>query len=539
MTFLSRTKGPTSGPSPMEVAAMKPTHRLRTMLGVLLTTGLVLGGTSLAWAQLPGPPDPFKDRKEVGPKVVPVPSGCTYRISSTSHSIGAGGGLGSVTVTAPSGCRWTVDSNVNWIGLTLASAGYRGSGGPALSGSGNDIVGYSVSANTSSSSRTGTLTIAGQSFTITQPICTYSASISPASQLFGPSGGRGSVTVTFPSGCPLPGEPMSSVSWITVVRPGTAFAMTREYTVADNLSGSDTREGKLITAGQTFIIGQTGCTYSLSATSHSVGAGGGPASVTVTAPSDCYRVTANLETYSNVPWVSITSGSRYGTGPVNYSVMANTSPSARTGTLTIRGTTSTMTHTMTQAASTEACTYSISPTSQPFSYGGGTGNVRVTTASGCSWMATSSAWITITSGGSGTGPGTVNYSVAANVPSDHGRGGALTIAGQIVTVNQGADPTCNAPNYSISPVSASVPASGGGGTVTVTAPAPYCTWARPNSQPTGISITSISAARINENVFRHSGTVSYSVAPNTSRQSRTLSVEIANRRFTVTQAGSP
>jgi uncharacterized protein (TIGR03437 family) len=80
-----------------------------------------------------------------------------YKISPTSASIAADGGSGSVTVTAPSGCAWTAASNANWITIT--------SGVP---GAGNGTVQYSVAANTSTSSRTGTLTIAGQTFTVTQ-----------------------------------------------------------------------------------------------------------------------------------------------------------------------------------------------------------------------------------------------------------------------------------------------------------------------------------------------------------------------------------
>ncbi len=83
------------------------------------------------------------------------------------------------------------------------------------------------------------------------------------------------------------------------------------------------------------------------------------------------------------------------------------------------------------------CTYSISPTSQSFSASGGSGNMSVTTQSECSWTATSNvSWITFTSGSSGTGNGTVNYSVAANTGSS--RIGNMTIAGRTFTVNQSA-----------------------------------------------------------------------------------------------------
>jgi len=81
---------------------------------------------------------------------------CTYSIDPTSEHFCSFGGTGSVSVTTESGCDWTATSNDSWISITSGS-----------SGNGNGTVSYSVSANTGSS-RTGTMTIAGKSFTVTQ-----------------------------------------------------------------------------------------------------------------------------------------------------------------------------------------------------------------------------------------------------------------------------------------------------------------------------------------------------------------------------------
>src|SRR5205085_2296676 len=55
--------------------------------------------------------------------------------------------------------------------------------------------------------------------------------------------------------------------------------------------------------------------------------------------------------------------------------------------------------------------------------------------SGCAWTASSGAsWVTITSGASGSGNGTVGYSVAANTGA--ARSATLTIATKTFTVNQ-------------------------------------------------------------------------------------------------------
>ncbi len=81
------------------------------------------------------------------------------------------------------------------------------------------------------------------------------------------------------------------------------------------------------------------------------------------------------------------------------------------------------------------CTYTISPTNASFSFSGNTGTVAVTTSLGiCSWAAVSNdSWITVKSGNSGTGNGTVRYSVTNSVLT---RTGTITIGGQTFTVTQ-------------------------------------------------------------------------------------------------------
>jgi uncharacterized protein (TIGR03437 family) len=82
---------------------------------------------------------------------------CSFTISPTSRNLPSAGGLGNVNVTTSAGCNWTATSNANFINIL-----------PPASGSGNGSITYSVGANTGANSRTGTLTVAGQTFTLTQ-----------------------------------------------------------------------------------------------------------------------------------------------------------------------------------------------------------------------------------------------------------------------------------------------------------------------------------------------------------------------------------
>jgi hypothetical protein len=87
------------------------------------------------------------------------------------------------------------------------------------------------------------------------------------------------------------------------------------------------------------------------------------------------------------------------------------------------------------------CTYALSDATTALSNAtfiaeDGTGAIRVTTASGCTWTAVVSAtWIRLTSGGSGDGSGTVNYAIDANTTTSL-RTATITIAGQTFTVTQ-------------------------------------------------------------------------------------------------------
>jgi len=168
------------------------------------------------------------------------------------------------------------------------------------------------------------------------------------------------------------------------------------------------------------------CAYTIFPANEYFSHGGGTGNVSVTTKIGCSWTAISYES-----WINITSGSSgSGSGTVYYSVDANSGTTSRTGTIRIAG----KTFTVNQGG--RPCTYSISPLSENFSYSGGTGNVSVTTQSGCYWTAVShESWISITSGSSGTGSGTVYYSVDANSGTTS-RTGTMNIAGATFTVNQ-------------------------------------------------------------------------------------------------------
>lgn len=228
-----------------------------------------------------------------------------------------------MSVIAGEGCSWTAASNASWLTVTSGATG-----------SGRGTVALSLTANTGAA-RTGTVTIATQTFTVTQraftPACTYS--ISPTSQSVGPDRSAGTVSLTAGDGCSW--TTVSSAAWVTVTQgnSGSGSGVIAFVVEANTLTA---RTATLTIANQVFTLTQAAanpsCTYAISPTSQTVSAAGGSVTVNVTALSGCGWVVI-----WNVPWITLTSvavGS--GNGSISFTVAVNTDAS-RSTTLTVAG----------------------------------------------------------------------------------------------------------------------------------------------------------------------------------------------------------
>ncbi len=263
---------------------------------------------------------------------------CTLTISPSVSAFNASSSTGTINVTSSSNCSWTALSNASWITIPAGSAG-----------TGDGTVSYSVSANTTGITRTGTLTIGGHIFTVTQNGATTCAStISPTSASFGPPGhfgdgtNAGNVAVTTSlNSCSW--SATSNAPWITITSgsAGTGNG-TVSYSASANTTGI-TRTGTMTIGEQTFTITQNGpttCAVTISPTSSNFGNMANTGMVAVTPSSSSCSWSAT----SNALWITITAGSAgTGNGTVSYSASANTTGITRTGTITIGGQTFTVT----------------------------------------------------------------------------------------------------------------------------------------------------------------------------------------------------
>jgi hypothetical protein len=84
------------------------------------------------------------------------------------------------------------------------------------------------------------------------------------------------------------------------------------------------------------------------------------------------------------------------------------------------------------------CTFELSATEQSVPATGGTGRITVTAVAGCPWSAQSdAAWVVLTGGTTGTGNGSVTFTIASN-PGTTTRAASIAVAGQTVKVTQQA-----------------------------------------------------------------------------------------------------
>jgi hypothetical protein len=360
---------------------------------------------------------------------VPVqqrPATCRYEVTPATQTVAAGGGTVTIAVNTLAGCSWQASVEAGWIAIT------------ATSGTGSGDVSLRVDAN-GGGTRSAALLVAGQTVTVTQssstpasPNCVFT--LARSSEAVAAAGAAITVAVSGGAGCSRTAT--SEAPWITVVAGATGTGNgSVTFNVASNTGAA--RTGTVTIAGLAFTVTQAAaaappppppaptCSFSIARDNQSIGAGGANSvSVAVSTSAGCAWTAT-----SNDTWITLLSGtSGNGAGVVTFRVAANTS-TARTGTLTIAG----RTFTVNQAS---GCTYSINPTKQSINENGGAGTpVAVSAGTGCGWTATSNdSWITITSGASGSGNGTVRFNIASN--NGKQRTGTLTIAGEKFTVEQ-------------------------------------------------------------------------------------------------------
>ena len=284
-----------------------------------------------------GQPSGVLSLTQDGPMAAP---GCAYELRPPVRSFAPAPSPAEVQVWAPYGCLWAFEGNGNWI-----TVGPDDDSTSACC-NGNGTVWVLVEVNTSAGPRTGSATIAGQTFGVTQDGqvaagCTYA--ISPATLSAGALGGPGSVSINAAAGCSwwIEAE-LGSVAWITI-NSGQRGAgpATIPYTIQPNDSLSS-RTANIVVRGdsgsarlvQTVTQAGATCVYTVSPSYSNWGAGGGRAGMTVDArPESC-----SWRAATDAGWITIDAGaSGTGGGFVDFRVSPNATGAPRTGEIVVSG----------------------------------------------------------------------------------------------------------------------------------------------------------------------------------------------------------
>ena len=357
---------------------------------------------------------------------------CTTTVSPTTFSLPATGGAGSVSISVEAGCTWSAQTNASWLTLSSAS-----------SGSGPATVAFTAAANASETQRVGTLTIAGQTITVTQQGaapqgCTYT--VSPESALYSKDGGSGSLAITAGSGCSW--TAVSNVGWVTIAS-GTSGSGngTVSYSVTENNATSE-RTGSLTVAGRTVTITQLGetlaCEYAVAPVQIDTCMPSTVLTTTITTGAGC-----TWTALANQSWLDVQTQSGAGSGTIRIAVDSNYDL-PRDGIVMVRWPSPTEGQNVRVAQA--GCRYSVSQslfaappsqtsytfivmqTSDPISCGGPRQDA-------CFWSALADVpWIQITSSMPKKGDEMVSFTVLANPGA--ARAGTIRVRDQVVHVQQ-------------------------------------------------------------------------------------------------------
>lgn len=263
----------------------------------------------------------------------PAPTACSYPLSPTTQQVAASGATISVMVNAGNGCTWSATSDAAWLPITANATA-----------TGFQYVILTAAANTTGSARTATVTVQGQTATVTQPAAavppptTCSYPLSPATQSVAAGGGSATVMVNAGGGCAWTAS--SDSGWLRIISGGGGNGFGYIVMTADPNTQGSTRTAVISVAGQWVTVTQasttappTTCSVTVNPTSLSLDKVGTSASLAVSAAANCaWNAT------STSSWLVITAQTGAGNGWISYRVSAN-SGGARVGTINVGGVT--------------------------------------------------------------------------------------------------------------------------------------------------------------------------------------------------------
>ena len=457
-------------------------------------------------------------------------AGVGAELEAYAAAFGPEGGEGEIRVMAAEGSAWTVKPEDDWISVGEAS------------GEGEGTISFVVAPFASVSSRTGSITIAGQTFEVQQG--GRCLSISRLADEFDYRARDVEIVVTaFGS---TQWRVTSSAAWVAVVAPTAELSCGSgkvRLTLGEN--SSYLKRSAFVTIGtERYEVEQAGrpteaLTFSISPEQKTAPAQG--------LDSDRVAIVATPDlpwtVESAADWLVVSSSAQEGAGngQLVYAVAPNPWMSPRTGTIVITPDPASGKAACTLTVTQAAATASTSSDAQNFTGEGGAYEVEVTVGSVVNWTIAGTPgagalpdWVRVDGPLNRLGPGKVKIIVAENHEIES-RSTVITIAGQEFTITQ------NGRTIEVEYAHRAFACDGGDATVTV----------RPNGEV--VNWTAVSSAlwitiwaedgAIDNPDFTVSGssvgTVGYYVDPYEGTGApRTGTITIGDKTVTITQYAS-
>ena len=334
------------------------------------------------------------------------------------------GGREYITVSAPNRIAWKVRTNVEWIIHDTAS------------GMGEGEVEYVVMPYNEVATRQGTLTVAGNTFTVFQygrrmKLSTYTETRDYETHV---------IPITVNALAITQWNVAPNNSWISVVDAGNGQGGDLvTIAIAENPSYR-ARTGTVTIGTETFTVTQQGrpteaLSFTVNPTASTASVNGANGMIAVLATPDLPWTAA-----SGANWLTVyaTTATGAGNGNVVYNASPNPTLFERTGTVTVTPEAASgmaaKTHTVTQPAAESA----LSSNGYEFEASGESCSVRVSVADIVQWeIENTNGWITVNGNESRVGPGEVVLQASAN-DTVYPRSGTVKIAGKTFSVSQKA-----------------------------------------------------------------------------------------------------
>lgn len=330
------------------------------------------------------------------------------------------GGNGGVTVNAPSGKTWHAKSNVSWITVTTSS------------GTGTQTCAFTVAEFDEVSTRSGTLTIADNTFTVYQTgrriqLSSYSATSDYAAE---------TIKIRVNALASTQWSVSVDADWMTVVDAGNGHGGDEVRVALSENPSYNVRNGVVTIGTEQFSVrqlGRTALVFKINPTEVDTfgvdGASGERISVSAT-PDLGWTATSSAD------WIELYSGyeSGSGNGNVVFKVKPNPTLYARSGTITVAAADSGVAVKRLEVRQ-EAAVASLTVDEYEFAAAGESRTIGVSTGSIVGWNVLNSLdWLSV-SELSMVGPASVTLTAAANT-SVHPRSGIIRIADHEFRVSQ-------------------------------------------------------------------------------------------------------